>query len=84
MMTTNLWTDVGAKAEIYSILKGLAQNGVALLVVSSELPELMTLSDRMLVMADHQISGSLNRSEFSEERILKLAYCQNGNAEGSN
>ena len=76
--------DVGAKAEIYSILKGLARDGVALLIVSSELPELMTLSDRILVMADYQISGALPRSEFSEESILKLAYSQNVTAEGSN
>ncbi|MEH6403651.1 MAG: sugar ABC transporter ATP-binding protein [Sneathiella sp.] len=75
--------DVGAKAEIYSILKGLAKEGVALLIVSSELPELMTLSDRILVMADHKLSRPLSRSEFSEENILKLAYGQNNNVEGN-
>ncbi len=74
--------DVGAKAEIYAILKGLVREGVALLIVSSEMPELMTLSDRILVLADHQVKGALERSEFSEENILKLAYGQNTNAEG--
>lgn len=68
--------DVGAKAEIYAILKDLARNGVALLVVSSEMPELMTLADRILVLAEHNIQGSLQRPDFSEENILKLAYGQ--------
>ncbi len=68
--------DVGAKAEIYAILRSLAAEGVALLIVSSEMPELITLSDRILVMSNHQIAGELTRPEFSEERILKLAYGQ--------
>lgn len=68
--------DVGAKAEIYAILKRLAQDGVALLVVSSEMPELMTLADRVVVLANHQIRGELPRAEFSQEKILKLAYGQ--------
>ncbi len=68
--------DVGAKAEIYAILKGLARQGVALLVVSSEMPELMTLADRILVLAEHEIQGELQQAEFSEEQILRLAYGQ--------
>ncbi|MTI45636.1 monosaccharide ABC transporter ATP-binding protein (CUT2 family) [Roseibium hamelinense] len=74
--------DVGAKAEIYAILKGLAREGVALLVVSSEMPELMTLSDRILVLSDHEIQGELKRPEFSEENILKLAYGRSEQAGG--
>ena len=69
--------DVGAKAEIYDILRGLALDGVALLIVSSELPELMTLANRILVMADHRFTGEVARADFSEEAILKLAYGQN-------
>ena len=72
--------DVGAKAEIYAILRDLARNGVALLVVSSETSELMTLADRIVVLAEHHVQGELKRSEFSEENILKLAYGQSGNA----
>lgn len=72
--------DVGAKAEIYAILKALAREGVALLVVSSEMPELMTLADRILVLAEHEIQGELARPDFSEENILKLAYGQNQTA----
>ena len=72
--------DVGAKAEIYAILKDLAREGVALLVVSSEMPELMTLADRILVLAEHEIQGELKRPDFSEENILKLAYGQTPSA----
>ncbi|MEO9779949.1 MAG: sugar ABC transporter ATP-binding protein [Sedimentitalea sp.] len=68
--------DVGAKAEIYAILRDLAAKGTALLIVSSEMPELTALSDRILVMANHRIAGTLDRGEFSEEKILRLAYGQ--------
>lgn len=66
--------DVGAKAEIYALIRSMAENGLALLVVSSELPELMTLCDRILVMSQHRIVGELQRSEFSQEKILTYAY----------
>jgi ribose transport system ATP-binding protein len=68
--------DVGAKAEIYTILRGLADAGMAMLVVSSELPELMSLCDRILVMANDAIQGSVLPQDYSEENILKLAYGQ--------
>ncbi|RKF20314.1 sugar ABC transporter ATP-binding protein [Alginatibacterium sediminis] len=66
--------DVGAKAEIYSILRSLALDGMALIVVSSELPELMTLCDRILVLSNHQVTGELEQQSFSQEEILQLAY----------
>lgn len=66
--------DVGAKAEIYALLRGLSEKGLALLIVSSELPELITLSDRILVMSKHRIAGEVARADFSEERILNFAY----------
>ena len=68
--------DVGAKAEIYGILRDLAAQGVSMIVVSSELPELITLTDRVLVMAGHRIEGTLSRADYSQERILQLAYGQ--------
>ena len=68
--------DVGAKAEIYGILRDLAAQGMSMIVVSSELPELITLTDRVLVMAGHRIEGVLNRADYSQERILQLAYGQ--------
>jgi ribose transport system ATP-binding protein len=73
--------DVGAKAEIYVLLRGLAERGLALLLVSSELPELITLCDRILVMSKHRIAGEVARADFSEQRILNLAY-QNERAHG--
>jgi ribose transport system ATP-binding protein len=66
--------DVGAKAEIYALIRRLAEKGLALLVVSSELPELMTLCDRIMVMSQHRIVGELSRADFSEEKILTYAY----------
>ncbi|MCQ8277546.1 sugar ABC transporter ATP-binding protein [Acetobacteraceae bacterium KSS8] len=66
--------DVGAKAEIYALLGQLAQEGRAILVVSSELPELTHLCDRILVLSRGVLAGEVARPDFSEERILSLAY----------
>ncbi|OJF90065.1 sugar ABC transporter ATP-binding protein [Pararhizobium antarcticum] len=66
--------DVGAKAEIYALIRRLAENGLALLIVSSELPELITLCDRIMVMSQHRIVGEMARADFSEEKILTYAY----------
>lgn len=66
--------DVGAKAEIYGLIRKLAESGLSLLVASSELPELMSLCDRILVMSQNAIVGELARPEFSQERILTYAY----------
>jgi ribose transport system ATP-binding protein len=68
--------DVGAKAEIYALLRRLAMHGKALLLVSSELPELMVLCNRILVLSRGRLVGSLERHEFDEERILSLAYSE--------
>lgn len=65
--------DVGAKAEIYQIIADLAQAGMAVLVVSSELPEVLGLADRIVVMQKGRMTGSLTRDEASEEAILRLA-----------
>jgi len=64
--------DVGAKAEIHSLLDELACAGLALLVISSELPEVMNLSRRILVMRDGQISGELQRTDFSQPNLMRL------------
>ncbi len=64
--------DVGAKAEIHQLLDELACQGIALLVVSSELPEIMNLSRRILVMRNGAVVGELERAEFSEARLLRL------------
>ncbi|MFI9551363.1 ATP-binding cassette domain-containing protein [Nonomuraea endophytica] len=65
--------DVGAKAEIYHIIADLARSGVAVLVVSSELPEVLGLADRILVMQNGRITGELPRTSATEEAILSLA-----------
>jgi ribose transport system ATP-binding protein len=65
--------DVGAKREIYDLIFKLAREGLAIAVISSELPELLHLSDRILVMADGRQTGILSRAEASEEAIMRLA-----------
>ena len=65
--------DVGAKDEIYDLLRKLAQSGVAIVMVSSELPELLALSNRILVMCEGRATGIVESDEFSEERVMELA-----------
>ncbi|WP_164897625.1 sugar ABC transporter ATP-binding protein [Mesorhizobium sp. M6A.T.Cr.TU.017.01.1.1] len=65
--------DVGAKREIYDLIFRLARDGLAIAVISSELPELLHLSDRILVMADGRQTGILSRAQASEEAIMRLA-----------
>ena len=65
--------DVGAKAEISTIIVRLAAEGRAILLVSSELPEVLALSDRVLVMRSGRITGELDRASLSAERIMTLA-----------
>jgi ABC-type sugar transport system ATPase subunit len=62
--------DVGAKAEIYKLLFELAQNGIGMLVVSSELPELLTLCDRVIVLARGRITDEMNIADATEQRIM--------------
>jgi ABC-type sugar transport system ATPase subunit len=65
--------DVGAKYEIYKIINELATQGVGIILISSELPEILGMSDRVLVMAGGQITGELKRDEASQEKILTYA-----------
>ncbi len=65
--------DVGAKMEIYSIINELAAAGTAVVVVSSELPEVLGLADRIVVMRGGRVTGELSRADATEERILTLA-----------
>ncbi|WP_192253326.1 sugar ABC transporter ATP-binding protein [Mesorhizobium silamurunense] len=65
--------DVGAKAEIYRLIESLADQGLAILLISSEMPELLGLADRVLVMQSGRISGELPWQEASEEAVLALA-----------
>jgi ribose transport system ATP-binding protein len=65
--------DVGAKNEIYAMMRGLADSGVAILMISSDMEEVIGVSDRIAVMHEGQISGFLDRSQFSEQNVLQLA-----------
>ncbi len=65
--------DVGAKAQIYDLLRRLAREGAAVVFASGELPELMTLSDRIIVMRKGRIAGEVERASFSQEGIMQLA-----------
>ena len=65
--------DVGAKAEIYALLRQLTAAGTAILLISSELPELLSLSDRILVLHNGRLAAALERSQFSEEEIMHYA-----------
>ncbi len=65
--------DVGAKSEIYELIFKLAESGVTVLVISSDLPEVLGISDRLLVMKDGEITGELGRAQFNEQTALRLA-----------
>jgi rhamnose transport system ATP-binding protein len=66
-------TDVGAKAEIHSLMVGLAEQGVAILMISSELPEILGMSDRVAIMRGGTVVEVLGRDEASQERVLAAA-----------
>lgn len=65
--------DVGAKSEIHRLITGLAAEGVAVLMISSELPEVLGMSDRIMVMHEGHVSGFLNRDEADQVKIMDLA-----------
>ncbi len=72
--------DIGAKREIYALVEQLAEQGVAVLFVSSEMEEILGMSDRVMVMHEGRLSGVLNRAELSEEAIMQLATGRDGDA----
>jgi len=65
--------DVGSKSEIYALMRGLADEGVAILMISSDMEEVIGVSDRIAVMREGAISGFLERRQFSEENVMRLA-----------
>jgi ribose transport system ATP-binding protein len=65
--------DVGAKAEIYQLIRNLAAEGVSVIVISSEMEEVLGISDRIAVMHEGRLTGILERAEFSEESVMRLA-----------
>jgi methyl-galactoside transport system ATP-binding protein/inositol transport system ATP-binding protein len=65
--------DVGAKSEIHELLSRLAGEGKAIIVISSEMPEVMGISDRIVVMHEGEMTGVLNRDQFSQELLMRYA-----------
>ncbi len=65
--------DVGAKQEIYKLMSDLAKEGISIIMISSEMEELLGMSDRILVMHENHLAGELKRREFSQENVLALA-----------
>ena len=65
--------DVGAKSEIYKLLNDLAHQGKAIIMISSELPEILRMSHRVVVMCEGRVTGILNANEAIQENIMKFA-----------
>lgn len=72
--------DVGAKKEIYSIINQLAERGVAVLMISSELPEVLGMADRVLIMHEGKLAGELSKEEMTQEKIMHYATGGESNA----
>mgnify|MGYP002968741384 FL=1 len=65
--------DVGAKSEIYQIMNELTEQGVSIIMISSDMEEIMGMADRILVMCEGKISGELRKGEYTQEKILEYA-----------
>ena len=65
--------DVGAKVEVYNLINKLLEDGVGVIMISSELPEVLGMSDRILVMQEGTLMGELTRDEATQEKIMHLA-----------
>jgi putative multiple sugar transport system ATP-binding protein len=65
--------DVGAKYEIYTIMNQLVEQGMSIIMISSELPEILGMSDRIYVVSSGRITGELSRAEATQEKIMQLA-----------
>ncbi len=72
--------DVATKVEIYQIIRGLADQGRAILLISSEMPEILGMSDRVLVMREGRLVGELAKAQATEEKLLALAAVANQQA----
>jgi inositol transport system ATP-binding protein len=64
--------DVGAKVEVHNLLYEMAQNGIAIIAISSELPEVLAISDRIVTMREGRVTGQIDRKDASEERLMAM------------
>jgi ribose transport system ATP-binding protein len=65
--------DIGARHEIYDLMADLVKNGKSIIMISSEMAELLGMSDRIIVLSEGRLTGEVSRNEFSQERIMSLA-----------
>ena len=65
--------DVGAKVEVYNLINKLVADGIGVIMISSDLPEVLGMSDRIVVMHEGKVTGELLRNEATQEKIMKLA-----------
>ena len=70
--------DVGAKYEIYNIMLHQVNSGKSIIMISSEMPELMGMSDRIMVMCEGRVTGFLDKGQYSQEEIMRLATMFSG------
>jgi len=68
--------DVGAKAEVHALMSSLARSGIGIIMISSDLPEIMAMSDRIVVMHEGRVATILSRTEATQERIMEYASGQ--------
>lgn len=65
--------DVGVKFEFYDIMRKLTEQGISIIMISSEMPELIGMSDRIIVMNEGKVTGELNKKEANQQAILNMA-----------
>ena len=65
--------DVGAKAEIYKLMGDFVSQGKAIIMISSEMPEAMGMSDRIIVLSNHKMAGELQRDDFNQKTLMTMA-----------
>ncbi len=73
--------DVGAKAEVHALIRAIAAQGVAVMMISSELPEILAVSDRIVVMWNGETMGEMNAAQATEEAVLALAFGESAAAQ---
>ncbi len=77
-MSQRAGIDVGAKSEIYRLLNDLAQHGKSIIMISSELPEILRMSHRIIVMCEGRVTGELTSAEATQEKIMQFATQRGG------
>ena len=77
-ISSSFFSLITVPLEIYTLINHLVEQGKTVLMISSEMEELMGMSDRILILAEGNMTGELNKSEFNQERIMQLASIEKG------